>query len=712
MRKGRVWLSMVVCILSLLLAGVASAGQWAKTYGGTGDDTATAIQQTADGGYIVAGTTISFGAGGDAWVLKLDSSGNVTWQKTYGGTGSDGANAIQQTADGGYIVAGWTTSFGAGSYDAWVLKLDSSGNVTWQKTYGGSNLEIATTIQQTADGGYIVAGSNSSFSSGNEDAWVLKLDSSGNVTWQKTYGGTGIDFATAIQQTADGGYIVAGRTDLGASLNDAWVLKLDSSGTVTWQQSYGGAIYEWANAIQQTADGGYIVAGSTKSFGAGSYDVWVLKLDNSGTVTWQQTYGGTGDDRAYAIQQTADGGYIVAGHTSSFGAGGNDAWVLKLDSSGTVTWQQTYGGVYTDEATAIQQTTDGGYIVAGHTSSFGAGGNDAWVLKLDSSGNITGCAAQGTSNATVTTTSVTGATSTVLVSTTTATVSATTVTPQDSTALPTTVCSPATFTLTVTKAGTGSGTVTSSPAGISCGATCSGSFASGTAVTLTATPAADSTFAGWSGDCNSSGQVTMNANKSCTATFTRTTTTVTLTVTMRGSGPGTVTSAPAGISCTVPGTCVASYTSGTSVTLTASPGSGASFKSWGGACSGITTTCTVTLTANQSVTATFSQLFTDPTLTARNTLLKAVHVTELRSAINTLRAVNNLAALSWTDPTLTVGTVAKKVHLDELRTALGQAYQAAGQSAPSYTDPTLVARSTVIKASHISELRTAVRALE
>ncbi|MDE2180272.1 MAG: hypothetical protein KGJ40_05405 [candidate division NC10 bacterium] len=269
------------------------------------------------------------------------------------------------------------------------------------------------------------------------------------------------------------------------------------------------------------------------------------------------------------------------------------------------------------------------------------------------------------------------------------------------------------FTLTTTKAGTGTGTVTSSPAGISCGATCSASFASGTAVTLTATPASDSTFAGWSGDCNGSGQVTMNANKSCTATFTRTTTTVTLTVTMRGSGPGTVTSAPAGINCTVPGTCVASYTSGTTVTLTEAPGSGASFKSWGGSCSGTATTCSLTLTANQSVTATFSRVFTDPTLTAGSTRIKAVHVTELRSAINTLRAVNSLAAFTWTDPTLTVGsTLVKKVHLDELRTALGQVYQAAGQSAPSYTDPTLTAGSTRIKAVHVTELRTAVRALE
>ncbi|MDE2180270.1 MAG: FG-GAP repeat protein, partial [candidate division NC10 bacterium] len=199
-------------------------------------------------------------------------------------------------------------------------------------------------------------------------------------------------------------------------------------------------------------------------------------------------------------------------------------------------------------------------------------------------------------------------------------------------------------------------------------------------------------------------------------TFTSTTLnppSVTLTVTVRGSASRTVTSSPTGINCSTASTCIASYASGTAVTLTANPGVGATFKQWGGACSGTATTCSLTLTANQSVTATFSRVFTDPTLTAGSTLIKAIHVTELRSAINTLRAVNGLAAFAWTDATLTVGTTpAKKVHLDELRTALGQAYQAAGQAAPSYTDPTLVAGSTRIKASHISDLRAAVRVLE
>jgi len=381
-----------------------AAAQWANTYGGSSDDYAYSIQQTSDGGYIVAGYTNSFGAGGtDAWVLKLDANGNVQWQKTYGGSSDDYAYSIQQTSDGGYIVAGYTESFGAGYADVWVLKLDANGNVQWQKTYGGSGWDEAYSIQRTLDGGYIVAGWTDSFGAGGTDAWVLKLDANGNVQWQKTYGGTYDDYANSIQQTSDGGYIVAGRTySFGAGGTDVWVLKLDSSGNVQWQKTYGGTYDDYANSIQQTSDGGYIVAGVTKSFRAGNADVWVLKLDASGNVQWQKIYGyEPGDfipysrnDSANSIQQTSDGGYIVA----SYGNFGLDrtvrSKVLKLDANGNVQWHKTYGGYNYDSANSIQQTSDGGYIVAGVTKSFGAGNADVWVLKLDSNGKIADCSAE------------------------------------------------------------------------------------------------------------------------------------------------------------------------------------------------------------------------------------------------------------------------------------------------------------------------------
>jgi len=383
--------------LCLWLLGAASAGaqvaSWSRTYGGTSRDEAHAIAPTPDGGYIVAGGTLSFGAGyRDVWVLKLDGSGNVVWQKTYGGTGGDWAYAIIPTSDGGYVVAGYTESFGAGYSDVWVLKLDGSGNVQWQKTYGGTDDDWANAVVPTSDGGYIVAGATCSFgTAGACDFWVLRLDGSGNVMWQKTYGGAGYDYAFAIAPTPDGGYIVAGATwSFGADNGDVWVLKLDGQGNVVWQKTYGGTNSE-VGVIVPTSDGGYVVAGDTNSFGAGSFDAWVLRLDGSGNVVWQKTYGGTQWDRALAIVPTSDGGYVVAGYTNSFGAGLSDAWVLRLDGQGNVVWQKTYGGTQWDRAFAIVPTSDGGYVVAGYTESFGAGGEDVWVLKLEADGTVRGC---------------------------------------------------------------------------------------------------------------------------------------------------------------------------------------------------------------------------------------------------------------------------------------------------------------------------------
>jgi uncharacterized delta-60 repeat protein len=415
--------------------------RWAKSYGGTGYDWAESIRQTSDGGYVVAGYTQSFGAGNtDFCVLKLNSDGTVFWQKTYGGANYDEANSIQQTSDGGYIVAGYTQSFGAGFYDFCVLKLNSDGTVSWQKTYGGAGHDYASSIQQTSDSGYIVTGITLSFGAGAYyDFWVLKLTSTGTVSWQKRYGGTSDDYANSIQQTSDGGYIVAGYTQsFGADSYDFWVLKLNSDGTVAWQKTYGGANYDDAYSIQQTSDDGYIVAGRTSSFGAGSYDFWVLKLNSDGAVAWQKRYGGADWELAYSIQQTSDGGYIVAGYTQSFGAGSYDFWVLKLNSNGIVAWQKRYGGADWELAYSIQQTSDGGYIVAGWTESFGVGGEDFWVLKLNSAGTIPFNPASGAqmvdTNAIPTATNATIADTTATVTNTSATVTATNATVVDTNA--------------------------------------------------------------------------------------------------------------------------------------------------------------------------------------------------------------------------------------------------------------------------------------
>jgi uncharacterized delta-60 repeat protein len=378
-------------ILCTTEAPPPQVASWSRIYGGPDYDEAFALAPTSDGGYVVAGRTKSFGVregGDDVWVLKLDGQENVVWQKTYGGRNIDQAFALARTSDGGYVVAGRTASFGAGWDDVWVLKLDGQGNVQWQKTYGGTGNDGAYAIAPTSDGGYVVAGYTWSFGAGNGDVWVLKLDGSGNVQWQKTYGGTNEDVARAIAPTSDGGYVVAGYTrSFGGG---AWVLKLDGQGNVVWQKTYGMTILDEARAIIPTSDGGYVVAGKTYYWASGN-DVRVLKLDGQGNVQWQKTYGGTGEDEARAIAPTSDGGYVVAGWTKSFGAGSKDVWVLKLDGQGNVQWQKTYGGTGEDEARAIAPTSGGGYVVAGYTGSFGAGWWDVWVLKLEADGTMQGC---------------------------------------------------------------------------------------------------------------------------------------------------------------------------------------------------------------------------------------------------------------------------------------------------------------------------------
>jgi len=380
---------------------------WQKTFGGSNEDYAYSIQQTSDGGYIVAGYTASFGAGGyDVYILKLDSDGNLIWQKTFGGSGYDWAYSIQQTSDGGYIVAGWTWSFGEGGKDIYILKLNENGQLVWQKTFGGCSDDVAHSIQQTSDGGYIISGEKDNtdrcipykygaifFYAGY--IYIIKLDENGNLVWEKKFDGN-YGEAYSIQQTNDGGYIVTGEIinqnenadNIFEALNrNICILKLDADGNLVWQKTFGGSSWDFAYSIQQTSDGGYIVAGGTMSFGAGGYDVYILKLDSKGDLVWQKTFGGCSDDVAYSIQQTNDGGYIVAGYTASFGAGGYDVYILKLDADGNLVWEKTFGGSSGDWANSIQQTNDGGYIVAGYTQSFGAGYYDVYILKLDENGN-------------------------------------------------------------------------------------------------------------------------------------------------------------------------------------------------------------------------------------------------------------------------------------------------------------------------------------
>jgi uncharacterized delta-60 repeat protein len=404
-------LALLSVSLVALFTEYAHAVAFAKTYGGTNHERPYSVQQTSEGGYIVAGYTYSFGAGDyDIFLIKTDANGNLRWAKTYRGTDYDGASHVQQTSDGGYIVAGYTYSFGAGDYDIFLIKTDANGNIQWAKTYGGTYDDWAFSVQQTFDGGYIVAGYTYSFGAGSWDIFLIKTDADGNIQWAKTYGGTNWDEARSVQQTSDGGYIVAGLTNsFGAGGSDIFLIKTDANGNIQWAKTYGGTGYgeDEAYSVQQTSDGGYIVAGWTRSFGAGGSDIFLIKTDANGNIQWAKTYRGTYDDWAFSVQQTSDGGYIVAGWTRSFGAGFYDIFLIKTDANGNIQWAKTYGGTNWDEARSVQQTSDGGYIVAGYTYSFGAGSWDIFLIKTDADGNIGSCSIVRSVSPTVTTPSLT-----------------------------------------------------------------------------------------------------------------------------------------------------------------------------------------------------------------------------------------------------------------------------------------------------------------
>ena len=425
--------------------GSSSGGQsptaWAKAYGGVNHDVAHCIQQASDGGFIVAGETSSFGVvNPDVWVLKLDVNGSIQWQKSYGGIGFDIGRSIQQTSDGGYIVAGETSSFGTDT-DVWILKLNADGTVQWQNRYGGNGVDVAYSVQQTSDGGYIVAGEMTPAGATAADAFVLKLKSDGSIDWQEFYGGTGDDRAWSIRQASDGGFIVAGETNsFGAGGFDIWVWKLEASGSVAWQRTFGGIKDDTAYSVQQTSDGGYIIAGGVTPVGSIFKDVFLLKLDASGSVVWGNRYGGANNDVAFSVQQASDGGYIIAGKNSPNPITSN-MWVLKLDSNGGVVWEKTYGGQGSNSANFVFQNSDGGYIMTGETS-FGAGEADAWALKLDENGNIgSGCSIVGTPNVAGVTAGFIMGISPVIVTPTNAVAAAPSASPLDSAATTTTQCS-------------------------------------------------------------------------------------------------------------------------------------------------------------------------------------------------------------------------------------------------------------------------------
>jgi hypothetical protein len=381
--------------LTLLISPVfGSFVMWSQNYGTEEAEEGTSIVQTSDGGYAIAGGAMDIGVSYDFWLVKTDENGNILWTQKYrAGNGLEIARSLVQTPDGGYALVGETYSLGAGSDDFWLVKTDEYGNIQWNRTYGGTNSDQANSLIVTSDGGFAIVGKTNSYGSGHSDYWLVKTDANGIRQWNKTYGGALYDFAYSLVESSDGGFVIAGYT--GSVFDfvafDVWLVKTDEFGNMVWNQTYGGINDDFVFSVVETSDGGYALAGYTTSFGTGRADAWLIKTDPNGNMEWNKTYGGIWDESVKSVIETSDGGYALAGHMTT----GNvtehpfhveDFWLIRTDESGIVLWNYTYGIDWDDRAQSIIETSDGGFALAGY--SLPGSNMNFFVIKTNEYGII------------------------------------------------------------------------------------------------------------------------------------------------------------------------------------------------------------------------------------------------------------------------------------------------------------------------------------
>jgi hypothetical protein len=369
-------------ILSIVISVMVAQSPdtlWTKTFGGSNSDIGEQVYQTIDGGYIILSNTESYGPGWrDLWLLKTDANGDTVWTKLYGNAYGVNVTAFSPTNDSGYIVTGSTEQSGA-SEDLWLMKIDITGDSLWTVVYAPSNGSMGFSVKQTFDGGFIVAGEK--YGVGYGDTWLLKTDSQGDTTWTRTYSWPDFDYGDDVIQTSDSGYVVAGTTIIfGPSVSDIWLLRTNAQGDSLWKKTWGGSEQEYCAEVLQTADGGFLVLGTTNSYGAGRYDVWLIRTDDMGDTLWTRTYGSSDGDECYSLKKTPDGGYIMAGVTGT-ASSGTEAYIIKVDSVGDAIWSSTFGGSADDWLRCIEPTADEGYVGVGYTYSYGAGESDVWLIK-------------------------------------------------------------------------------------------------------------------------------------------------------------------------------------------------------------------------------------------------------------------------------------------------------------------------------------------
>jgi hypothetical protein len=375
---------------------------WSHTYGGTEYDEGSSVIHTADGGFLVAGATGSFKTNKDLdiWIMKINPNGTIKWQKRLGGQGDDTASTILQTSDRGFIIAGNTKSFyEANIRDIWVIKFSENGEIQWQKAYGTKAKDKVWTsrsIVQTDDGGYIISGFTIVY--GEYDALLFKLNDDGSLDWSKTYSEDSIDTQTgySILKTNEGDFIFVGENSTYSILlgdSDFWVVKIDSNGEIIWQKVFrGSSLTDIPYSIIQLKDNNFIVSGSSQDGGSQDLDLWTIKFDNTGNIIWQKVFRGNQNndfyDEATYLLATPDGGFLISGYTNSFSTVTGDIWVIKSDTNGSIEWQKIYISPDKEWIWSVDQNFDGGYIIAGNTNSFGAGNFDLWLLRTNKIGDI------------------------------------------------------------------------------------------------------------------------------------------------------------------------------------------------------------------------------------------------------------------------------------------------------------------------------------
>ena len=367
-----------------------------KNYGGTQNERGYSVKQTSDGGYVIVGSSTSYGAGGsDLWILKVDGLGEFSWSKTYGGQGNDIGRDITQTSDGGYIITGYTKSFSSGGdMDLWLIKTDANGesclysdggtcsenSSKWIKSFGTSGNDYGTSVQETSEGDFIVAGKSGRIPS----VFVIKTNSSGEKIWENLYGTGPGDRAQYIIERQDLGFLIVGKENANNVDDNLCLINIDTDGAEVWHSLYGGGGADGGNHISEVSGGGYIIAGATKSYGNGNWDdLWLVKTSTGGSMEWQKTFGGSYTETGNYTHEKDEGGYMVTGSTESIGQGFYDIWVVSTDYTGNEIYSQTFGGNMDDKAIRGARGNSGELLIIGYTDSFGNGGEDVLLIKID-----------------------------------------------------------------------------------------------------------------------------------------------------------------------------------------------------------------------------------------------------------------------------------------------------------------------------------------